>query len=371
MIKVLHFFKTYYPDTMGGVEQVICQLSEGCKAHDIDSEVLYLSSRGNADGELHKNHITHRANLDLNLASTGMSFSSLKKFIQLARNADVVHYHFPWPFMDVVHFLSRLNKPTVITYHSDIVKQKNLLALYTPLMHKFLNSVDVIVTSSPNYLASSKTLNKFIEKVRVIPFGLDRSRFSESCDIRKEYWRDQVGTRFFLFVGALRYYKGLEYLVQAAALTDCKIVIAGSGPQERALKDQAAQLGLDNVLFIGIISDEDKEALLELCTGFVFPSHLRSEAFGISLLEGAMYGKPLISCEIGTGTSYINVNGETGYVVAPRDPVSLAEAMDALWSNPELCDRLGKAALQRAQQKFDVGAMISGYADIYKSLIKT
>ena len=74
---------------------------------------------------------------------------------------------------------------------------------------------------------------------------------------------------------------------------------------------------------MGYLLEDDKVALINLCYAVVFPSHLRSEAFGISLLEGAMYGKPLISSEIGTGTSHINIDGETGLVVPPNDPVAL------------------------------------------------
>ena len=66
----------------------------------------------------------------------------------------------------------------------------------------------------------------------------------------------------------------------------------------------------------------------------VFPSHLRSEAFGISAGQGAMYGKPMISSEIGTGTSYINNHNETGLVVPPSNPQAFREAMRTLWENP-------------------------------------
>lgn len=90
--------------------------------------------------------------------------------------------------------------------------------------------------------------------------------------------------------------------------TDYPVVIVGSGPVEAELKAHASRLGLRIVHFLGALPDEDKVALLRLCYAVVFPSHLRSEAFGISLLEGAMYGKPLISSEISTGTSYINVS---------------------------------------------------------------
>ena len=65
-------------------------------------------------------------------------------------------------------------------------------------------------------------------------------------------------------------------------------------------------------------------ALLALSYAILFPSHLRSEAFGISLLEGAMFGKPLISSEIGTGTTYINIDGKTGVVVPPSDQMLYA-----------------------------------------------
>ncbi|PKD78411.1 glycosyltransferase, partial [Escherichia coli] len=101
------------------------------------------------------------------------------------------------------------------------------------------------------------------------------------------------------------------------------IVIVGAGPIESELREQAQNLGLKNVHFLGALPDEDKSALLTLSYGIVFPSHLRSEAFGISLLEGAMYRKPMISSEIGTGTTFINVNDQTGLVIPPSDPSAL------------------------------------------------
>src|SRR5690606_17794728 len=117
----------------------------------------------------------------------------------------------------------------------------------------------------------------------------------------------------------LRYYKGLHFLIEAASKTAATIVIAGSGPEEIQLKSLAADKGLTNVHFLGRISDDDKSALLQACRGFVFPSHLPSESFGISLLEAAMAGKPMISCEIGTGTSYVNIHQQTGWVIEPAN----------------------------------------------------
>lgn len=370
MIKVLHFFKTYYPDSMGGIEQVIFQIAEGCRAEGIDSQVLYLSNRGAARNQPVANHLAHRAKLDLHLASTGFSLSALKDFTELAREADIVHYHFPWPYMDLVHFMARVNKPSVVSYHSDIVKQKWLLKLYQPLMHRFFQSVDRVVASSPNYAAHSPVLTRFKDKVSIIPYGLDRSTYPKASAQKLAYWRARLDERFFLFVGALRYYKGLDYLLQAAKLNGLPVAIMGGGFLEGQLKQQAAELGLENVHFLGGLPDEDKAALLELCYGFVFPSHLRSESFGISLLEAAMYGKPLISCEMGSGTTFINLADQTGLVVPPRDATALAQAMQRLWDAPAMAQAMGAKALQRYEEVFTAPLMAASYAELYRSLLQ-
>lgn len=370
MIKVLHFFKTYYPETMGGIEQVIFQIAQGGAEHGFSSEVLYLSERGAARNERVGNHVTHRSKLDLHVASTGFSLSAIKDFSQLAKEADVVHYHFPWPYMDLVHFATRHGKPSVVSYHSDIVKQKTLLKLYQPLMNRFLSSVDCIVASSPNYAQSSPVLTRFRDKVEIIPYGLDRTTYPVVSEEKLAYWRNKVGSKFFLFVGALRYYKGLNYLLDAAKITGLSVVILGRGHQEDELKEQASRLGLSNVQFLGGLGDEDKAALLTLCHAFVFPSHLRSESFGISLLEAAMYGKPLISCEIGSGTTYINIANETGLVVPPQDVGALASAMKMLAEDTTLAQRMGKRALQRYQDVFSADSMAAAYAAIYRKLVQ-
>ncbi|MCF7966211.1 MAG: glycosyltransferase family 4 protein [Methylobacter tundripaludum] len=369
-MRVLHFFKTSFPDTMGGVEQVINQIARGANKLGVKTDVLSLTpDRVPRTIEI-DGYLTHRARLDLQIASTGFSFSAFLRFAQLAKQADVIHYHFPWPFMDVVHFATRVKKPTVVTYHSDIIRQEHLLKLYRPLKRKFLASVDRIVATSPNYLATSDVLGMFSDKVSVIPIGLDKATYPQAMPDRLQYWRERLGPKFFLFVGVIRYYKGLHILLEAAQGTGYPIVIVGAGPIEQELKSQAARLGLRNIHFLGQLPDEDKVALLTLCYGVVFPSHLRSEAFGISLLEGAMYKKPMISSEIGTGTTYINVADETGLVVPPSDPVALRQAMRYLWEHPEEAAEMGRRAEQRYWEHFTAEQMVQSYVDLYEELVR-
>lgn len=369
-MRVLHFFKTSFPDTMGGVEQVINQIARGANKLGVKTDVLSLTSERVPRTIEIDGYLAHRARLDVQIASTGFSMSAFLRFAQLAKQADVIHYHFPWPFMDVVHFATMVKKPTVVTYHSDIVRQKFLLKFYRPLQWRFLADVNRIVATSPNYLATSDVLPKYKHKVSVIPIGLDKATYPIPSSEKLTYWRDRLGQKFFLFVGVIRYYKGLHILIEASLGADYPIVIVGAGPIERELKVQAEQLGLRNIQFMGYLPDEDKVALLTLCYGVLFPSHLRSEAFGISLLEGAMYGKPMISSEIGTGTTFINIGDETGLVVPPSDPLALRQAMRYLWEHPKQAAEMGRRAEARYWKHFTADQMVQSYVDLYADLIE-
>ena len=368
-MRVLHFYKTYFPDSVGGVEQVIRQMCVGTGRLGITNQVLSLSRDRRLEPFDYEGHTVHRVPLNFEVASNAVSVQAIGKLARMAAEADVVHYPFPWPFMDLANFIARIDKPTVVTYHSDIVRQKALLKLYQPLKHRFLESVDTIVATSPNYLASSAVFDRYRDKTRVITFGLDKSGYPEPDQARLDHWRARVGPKFFLFVGVLRYYKGLHILLDAVAGTDYPVVIVGAGPIEAELKAHAERLGLKRVQFVGAVDDLDKAALLKLCYAVAFPSHLRSEAFGISLLEGAMYGKPMISSEIGTGTTYINVHGETGLVVPPSDHEALRAAMTRLWHDPQMAQEMGQRAEARYWQLFTSAQMADNYARLYQELV--
>lgn len=366
-MNVLHFFKTYEPLAAGGIERVISELCRSTSKLGVKNSVLTLSNSQTLPIS-DEAHDVHFAPIDINLASTPGSARAIFKFRELASQADLVHYHFPWPFMDIVHFVTNCKKPTILTYHSDIVRQKALMPFYRPLMKKFLLDVDRIVATSPNYAKTSPILLNLSRKVDIVPIGLDPLGYERPSPDLLEMWRAKLPARFFLFVGTLRYYKGLHILIDAAAENSLPTVIVGAGPMEEQLKKRVARLGLTNVMFLGRLPEHDKIALLELCHSVVFPSHLRSEAFGVGLLEGAMFGKPLISSEIGSGTSFVNAAGQSGIVVPPSEPLALAEAMRRLWDDPLLARDLGQGALKRFNNYFTAAAMAQAYVHIYDDL---
>jgi rhamnosyl/mannosyltransferase len=227
--------------------------------------------------------------------------------------------------------------------------------------------MDRVVATSPNYLQSSKVLQK-LERVDIIPIGIDKTTYPIPDRSRMDAFTARFGPKFLLFVGMLRYYKGLHILIEALVGSTIPVLIVGSGPVEAELQRRVRRLGLSNVHFLGFVSDQDRSALLALCFAVVFPSHLRSEAFGISLLEGAMFGKPMISSEIGTGTTYVNVDGETGIVVPPSDPGALRQAIERLWNAPDEAKRMGLNAEARYWQFFTAQTMVGKYIRLYQQL---
>jgi len=367
-MKILHIFKTYFPDSMGGIEQFIYQLASRHIAAGHEVTVLSLSKSVKKPEKQTINGITTwRFPLDIEIASNGFSFSLFWHIRRIALDHDLIHYQFPWPTGDLLHQFIPRHIPALVSYQSDIVKQKWLKWFYKPLMYRFLNQMQSIIAASPNYIASSPVLQHYKDKVKMIPIGLDESLYPTPSPDLIAKWRNLLGEEFFLFLGVLRYYKGLHIAIEAALKNGKTLVIAGSGGLEKALKAQAN--GAENIHFTGQVSDEDKMALLSLCRAFVFPSHQRSEAFGISLLEAAMSGKPMISCEIGTGTSFVNQADITGLVVPPEDSEAFSAAMLKL-CDKERATQMGKAARLHYESLFTADQMAEDYLGIYATLVQ-
>ena len=107
---------------------------------------------------------------------------------------------------------------------------------------------------------------------------------------------------------------------------------------------------------------------LHACDVFVLPSILRSEAFGIVFLETMACGKPVVSTELSTGTSFVNQHQKTGLVVPPNDATALAQALNDLLANAEIRDKYGKAGRERVEKYFSKEKMIANIVTTYQSV---
>ena len=361
---ILHVYKTYFPDTVTGIERVIFEIAEGGTARGSTHEVLCLSPLPEPVALTVGSHRVHRVRQDLMIASNGLSLSVIGLYRRLWRDADLIHFHYPWPMMDLLHLTQprRATKPIVVTYHSDVVRQRMLGRLYTPLRDWFLGSADAVVATSQNYAASSEVLRGHREKLSIIPVGLGDRATPDASVV--ETMRQRVGERFFLFVGAPRYYKGLPSLFEAARLTGLPVVLAGASRRSRSRSAAAGRYGPRTRQ-----RDREGGAARALLLALVLPSHLRSEAYGVVLVEAARAGRPMISCEIGTGTSFVNRDGETGLVVAPADAAALADAMRRLDTDRAFAEGCGIGARARYEQHLRAAQMVEAYEHLYEELL--
>ena len=368
-MRILHVYRTYFPDTQGGLEEAIRQITIATHALGVENRLLFLSDSPHPETVTVDDAIGYRVKKHMEIASCSISLTPMKTYRALTGWADVIHYHHPWPFQDALHVLSPPAVPAIVTYHSDIVRQRLFEKLYAPLRSAFFKRVDHIVATSPNYLRTSPVLARYRDKTSVIPLGLCESSYQCRGTDASDPVSTDLAPGFFFFIGVHRYYKGLHVLLNAMQGAPYTLVIAGTGPETTRLKAQSRALGLDNVVFTGQVTDAQKRELLDRASAFVLPSHKRSEAFGVSLLEGAMAGLPLICADLDTGTTYINHHEDTGLVTKPGCSQSLRDAMDTLHANPDLASRYGNNARKRFERLFRGEFAGQQYLSLYESLV--
>ncbi|MFM7678175.1 MAG: glycosyltransferase, partial [Roseiflexaceae bacterium] len=260
--------------------------------------------------------------------------------------------------------------PLVVTYQSDIVRQHVLRHVYAPLLQHTLSRARAIVATSPQYRDSSPWLLRFVDKCVVIPLAIHAPPAPDGDRIA--YWQARFPDACALWVGRMRYYKGLYTLMDAMRDTpaDMPLVLVGDGPMAGALHHHAHQRGIAaRVHFVGSLPDKEVHALHQVARFFVFPSHVRAEAFGLSLLEAMTAGLPAITCEIGTATSFVNQHMQTGLVVAPADAPALAHAMTRLWSDAVLCRQFAEHASRWTAAHFRVTQMVADTIALYQRIL--
>ncbi len=366
-MNILHLYKDYAP-VEGGIENHVKALAEAQAARGHHVSVLVTS-------RTRQTHIETINGVRVIFAARFATISSTPlsrdMFRRLARERpDIVHMQFPYPWGEIANHWFGHGGKTVLTYQSDIVRQKYLRLVYAPLMQRVLARVDQIIATSPHYIASSPVLRRWKHKCIAVPMGIDPAPFASAP--RPPSGDKREGTRL-LFVGALRYYKGLQYLLQAlTALPDARVTVIGRGPMEREWKELARTLGVaERVQFVGEVANPGLPPYYASCEVFVLPSCERSEAFGLVQLEAMAAGKPVVSTELGTGTSYVNVNGATGLVVPARDPGALAAALGKLLDDSELRRCMGAAGRERVLQEFTLDKMVDRTMAVYTALLET
>jgi rhamnosyl/mannosyltransferase len=303
------------------------------------------------------------------LASAPISGSFVRFVRQHVKEADLVHIHHPNPIADLALMLSPAANKVVVTHHSDIVRQKFLTKLIYPVLNNTWRVASRILVNSTAYLKNSSIPRKFRNKCRVVPLGVDLTPFEENRTAEVVNIRDKYGSRIVLAVGRLVAYKGFEYLIDAMAHVEGKLLIIGKGPLEQRLRQHAIGRGLEKKVDV-LTKVVDAVPYFQASTMYVLSSVTRAEAFGLVQVEAMAAGKPVVNTAIDSGVPYVSVDGVTGITVPPRDSASLSDAMNRLFDDPALGEKLGKAGRERAREEFSSRRMIERTLEIYEAVIK-
>lgn len=362
---ILHLYKDYHP-VVGGIENHLRLLAreQARRGHRVTVLAAARSLRGRTwrDGLVEVRLPGRLATL----ARAPLSPGWLREVARL--RPDVAHLHFPYPVGEMA-FLALGRAPVeVMTYHSDIIRQRLLKRVYAPLLSRLLQRLDAIIATSRRYAETSPILSRHLAKCHTIPLGVDPQPLLHPDPGRVEAFRARFPGPRLLFAGKLRYYKGLPLLLQAMPKLPGSLIVIGSGPRQTAWRAQAKRMHLAHrVHFLGEVRDEELHAAYAACDLFVLPASHRSEAFGAVLLEAALAGVPAVTTEIGTGTSYVVQDGLTGLVVAPQ-PEALTGAIQALLDDPDRRRQMGQAARERALAGFTIAAVAERIEGLYREL---
>lgn len=372
-MRVLYLYKDYFP-ILGGIENHIKVLAEGLRTHGVETQVLVTNKTNHTVEETIDGVPVLKTARQVNISSAPISLPMFPAVHRLETGADIAHLHMPYPPGELAHLLAGRSRRLVATYHSDIVRQRVLGALYRPFLWQILRRCDRIAVSNPIYVQDSPFLRRNAEKCRVIHFGVDLDRFAQTPARARQaaVWAKRANDKpIVLFVGRLRHYKGVDILIDAMRqVENAHAFIVGIGPMEQAWRALAQAMNVtDRVSFLGEASDEEVVALYHAASLFVLPSTNRAETFGIVQIEAMACGLPLICTELGTGTSYVNQHGRTGLVVPPNHPDALAQAINLLVANPEMRRIMGDAGRNRAEEHFSVRAMLKNTMDFYEEAL--
>jgi glycosyltransferase involved in cell wall biosynthesis len=367
--RVLHVTKAYWPH-LGGVETVVRQLAEGAVKSGWDAKVLCL---GEEHQETQLNGVdVLRVKTRMKLGSAPLSPEFVSEFKRLANWAHVIHFQVPNPMGELAFLLAGKGKAklALCTYQSDPVRPKWAVPFYRPILRAFLENCDEIVATSPAYARTSSILSSFSTRVKVVPLAVEQGFFEEIEDSPRERVKRRIvglPSPVGLFVGRLVYYKGVETLIRAlGSVPELSLIIVGDGALKQGLFDLCAELRLqDRVFFLPSLPAEEYPAIFGCADFFVLPSVERAEAFGLVALEAMAAGLPVVTTELGTGTSFYNEEGKTGFVVMPKSVKKLAEALKILTMDKELRKEMGLKAKEQAKL-FTVEKMVRSYMEIYE-----
>jgi glycosyltransferase involved in cell wall biosynthesis len=367
-LKILHIGKFFRPYA-GGMETHVEDLCEHLSRF-ADVQVIVSNTDSRSVTERVSDFTVHRSGTVGFIRRAPIS-PGMVSAIQNSP-AHIVHIHWPNPTAVLAYLASGHTGRLVITYHSDVVRQRISASLFRPILNLVLRRCAAIICTSRRYVETSPDLNQFSHRCHVVPYGIATEKLEIANPVIVEDLRRRYGSRVVLAVGRLVYYKGFEYLIQAMRFVKGRAVIVGDGPLRETLQNLCISHGVaDRVVFAGEKNGQDLIPYFHASDVFALPSIARSEAFGIVQLEAMACAKPVINTNLDSGVPSVSLDGMTGLTVPPANPEALAVALNRLLDDEDLRYRYGDAARIRVVQNFTVERMVERTLQIYAKVLES
>lgn len=293
-------------------------------------------------------------------------------------NPDIVHAHWMIPQGLIGVILKKAYKsPLIVTVHgSDLFPLKNFL--FKKMQKIILKNCDICtVNSEATKNEIAERFPEFINKLIIIPMGVDTKIFSENSRIKNKF-RHYKNKKIVLFVGRLNEQKGIGYLIKALSIVKTKfsnalLLIIGEGEYRRELENLVSSLKLKrHVEFLGAIEHKKIADYYNLADVFVLPSvtsRMGTEGLGLVLLEAMACGTCVVATSSG-GIRFIVKDNENGLLVKERNEIDMADKIIKVLSDKKLRDRLAKNGRIYAKEKYDWKNIAKEFDKIYRKLSK-
>lgn len=363
-MRIAHVFKDANPPVAAGITRYMADLAAASVARGAEVDI-YVAGVKHTRSEQRPDGVTiHR------FAEAGRALSMPLSW-PLARaarrlEADVVHVHSPNPIAELGLLANRNDPAVVVSFHAQLGRQRFLDPVYGPVQARLMRRARAVLAAS-QMLADAPELSAASGRVRLAPYGVSPQMLEDQPGVPRRL----DGSLRLLFVGRLVYYKGIEVLLDAVGeVEDVVLTVFGDGP----LREQVARRIHSDPSLSGrvtLVCDGDDSTVKSAHKQHdvvVLPSVSRAEAFGLSMAEAMANGLPAISTRLGTGTDWVNLDGQTGLVVAPGDTSALAGAIECL-KDDTLRHRLAAGALRRAREEFSFDRHVDLIHDVYEQAV--
>jgi len=294
-----------------------------------------------------------------------------------AEKWDIIHAHSPPPMSSyyAARAAARSSVPLVYTHHCDpeipsLLGRTVSWVYYRTLLSYTLRHAARIIVYTESYAATSYALWK--HPTAHVPTGLDLGRFGPQNDgaaIRKKHGLE--GKKVVLFVGRLTAHKGIQTLIEAAAMTgpEVKYLLVGPGEFPASWSRRLRQLKVeDRLVLAGKVAEAELPAYYAACDLLVLPSVSRLEAFGLVLVEAMASRRPVVASDM-PGVREVIKDGKTGLLCEPFNADDLAAKIGAIVSNAEEAAGMGAAGRKLAEERYSWEVIGEKIEKVYKEVL--